>query len=1193
MTRTLISLVVFLAGLAVAGWIGAGYIGSNPLALAIIGLIGVVYLTGAIELLRYQRATNALASAVNGLTVAPASLDGWLTQLPANLRGAVRLRIEGPRVALPGPALTPYLVGMLVLLGMLGTFLGMVATLRGTGIALESAVDLQAIRSSLASPIQGLGFAFGTSVAGVATSAALGLLATICRRSRIQAAQSLDVMIATTLRPFSQNHQGEQTYKLLQQQAHAMPELVDRLQTMIAAMEKQTNALHERLATSQDAFYGRTEMAYTRLAGSLEASLKQTVVESARAAGEAIQPAVQQTLAGLARETSAWQDTLALAIRQQLETLSGRFEATTSSVADIWQQALAKQEQTNSRLAEDNQRALTTAAATLERHAQALVHSLGQSHTELQDKLVAQDQARLDSWQSSIEALAAKWNTSLQGTAGSVHETMTHTASTLQASLADVIASLDASLKATSASLREQWQQTTASAADQQQRICQTLATTARELTDQTQAHARETISEVSQLLHTVSQAPKAAAEVIAELRQSHVDLQSQLIAQDQQRLNDWKSTLDHIASHWNQSLETSAGALHNTMATTASSLTASLTDTAATLQRSVEGMTTSLDSSLKSTAATLSQEWAQSGTQAAQVQQAICDTLARTAQELSTQTQAQARDTIREVAQLLHIVSEAPKAAAEVIAELRQSHVDLQDRLISLDQQRLDTWKTSLDKVAATWNRSLENTTQTVGSALQSAAETVNSSLQGTAQTVNASMQGHAQEISATLQTTAQTVNASIQSTVDSLNQSLQSRTDALATTLEKSASAVGTTMQDIATSLDGTLQSTANALNASLEKTATTLDATLQTTATSLSESLQSTATTLTSSLQGTVEIVNTSLEKTTDTVGAKLDDTASSLNAALLTTTQALTTSLEDTTNSIGARMEDTAASLSASLQGTTSTLTVTLENTASSLHNTFDDIASSLNVSLENTAYTLRQEWEQASTQAAQRQQEICDTLARTADEIATSTKTHASETIAEVAQLVQAAAEAPRVAASVISELRQKLTDAMARDNEMLEERTRLMDTLSTLLDAVNHASTQQRETVDSLISHSSELLERVGSQFTAHVQRETEKLADVSAQLTGSAVEVASLGEVFGTSVERFQQSNDKLLEHLQRVEAALDKSMARSDEQLAYYVAQAREVVDLSILSQKQIIEDLQRLAGQQQAVAHTDTPA
>jgi hypothetical protein len=37
---------------------------------------------------------------------------------------------------------------------------------------------------------------------------------------------------------------------------------------------------------------------------------------------------------------------------------------------------------------------------------------------------------------------------------------------------------------------------------------------------------------------------------------------------------------------------------------------------------------------------------------------------------------------------------------------------------------------------------------------------------------------------------------------------------------------------------------------------------------------------------------------------------------------------------------------------------------------------------------------------------------------------------------------------------------------------------------------------------------------------------------------------------------------------------------MARSDEQLGYYVAQAREVVELSVMSQKQILENLQELA-------------
>ena len=81
--------------------------------------------------------------------------------------------------------------------------------------------------------------------------------------------------------------------------------------------------------------------------------------------------------------------------------------------------------------------------------------------------------------------------------------------------------------------------------------------------------------------------------------------------------------------------------------------------------------------------------------------------------------------------------------------------------------------------------------------------------------------------------------------------------------------------------------------------------------------------------------------------------------------------------------------------------------------------------------------------------------------------------------------------------------------------------------------------------------------------------------------VTGSALEVASLGEAFGGAVQSFGQSTAALNERLQGIEAALDKSLARSDEQLAYYVAQAREVVELSMLSQQQIIGELQQLAG------------
>ena len=229
-------------------------------------------------------------------------------------------------------------------------------------------------------------------------------------------------------------------------------------------------------------------------------------------------------------------------------------------------------------------------------------------------------------------------------------------------------------------------------------------------------------------------------------------------------------------------------------------------------------------------------------------------------------------------------------------------------------------------------------------------------------------------------------------------------------------------------------------------------------------------------------------------------------------------------------------------------------------------------------------TLGEQWARTSDATAERQQAICDTLARTADDVAAQTRASAGETIAEIARLVDAASEAPKIAADVVAELRQKLSDSMVRDTAMLEERTRLLATLETLLDAVNHASTEQRTAVDDLVAQSAGLLERVGTRFTDHIEAETGKLETVAAQVGESATGIVGLGEAFGGAVAAFGESNAALMTHLQEVSSALDRSMARSDEQLAYYVAQAREVVDLSMLSQKQIVEDLQRLANQRE---------
>src|SRR4051794_1896184 len=101
-------LVAFAAGLAAVCWVGAGYLGGpvHLLGLAVTALIAAFYLAGALELRRFQQGTDALALALAAVPDPLPALGPWLERVPHGLRNAVRLRIDGERVGLPGPALT-------------------------------------------------------------------------------------------------------------------------------------------------------------------------------------------------------------------------------------------------------------------------------------------------------------------------------------------------------------------------------------------------------------------------------------------------------------------------------------------------------------------------------------------------------------------------------------------------------------------------------------------------------------------------------------------------------------------------------------------------------------------------------------------------------------------------------------------------------------------------------------------------------------------------------------------------------------------------------------------------------------------------------------------------------------------------------------------------------------------------------
>ena len=707
----------FAIGILAIVWVAAAVASTHLLVLVMTALIGAVYLFGGMELRQYRSTTAGLQQALAEVPDDLQRLSDWLVRVPDALQNAVRQRIEGERSALPGPALTPYLVGLLVMLGMLGTFLGMVVTLNGAVLALEGASNVQGMRAAFSEPIKGLGLAFGTSVAGVATSAMLGLMSSLSRRERAHAAQTLDGLIGTRLRSFSLAHQRQETFRALQAQTQTLPVVVQQLQSLMAQMERHSQDLGERLLANQDGFHREAKTVYSELARSVDQSMRASLSESMQLASDSIRPVVQATMTELAQQAQTMQARVADQTREQLDALNQQFSASASAVAQTWTAALTQHQQASAHLIDGIDRTLQDFGQNFETRAQDLVATLRSSWTEQQAQQGSVDQQRLATWQTALDAVAT--------------------------------------------SLQERWQAASEQTLAQQQQVCDALSQTAAQIRSDSQAQNSQTLGEITRLL--------ASSEELVRAR---------------------------IAS------EAEAATLHN--------------------QRAQE-----LAALLRTELSALREQEAQRG-----------------------------------------------EAAVAQLAELQ----------------------------------------------------------------------------------------------------------------------------------------------------------------------------TTVTGHLS---------------TLGAALEQ----------------------------------------------------------------------------------------------------------------------------PIARLIETASQAPKAAAEVIGQLRQEISVSVARDNALLEERTRILGTLSTLLDAINHASTEQRSVIDALVANSQASLAEASHQFHAHVAAETGKLGEVAAQVTASAVDVASLGETFGFAVRTFNDSNEKLITQLERIEAAIGQSMARSDEQLAYYVAQAREIIDLSISSQKDVLEALQQQQAERTA--------
>jgi len=748
MTRLLFA-GAFALGAAAILWIGQIFFAANDaLGMIITLLIALVYSIGALELRHFRRATQTLNNSFKTLSQPVDKLCDWLRQLDPSLQNSVRLRIEGERNGLPAPVLTPYLVGLLVMLGLLGTFVGMVGTLKGAVLALQGSTELEAIRAGLTAPIEGLGLAFGTSVAGVAASAMLGLLSTLSRRERLRASHRLDTSIGSQLRQFSRSHQQQQAYQAIQHQAESLPAVAAQLSSLANHLETMGERIGEQLLANQNSFQGTVTDLYRELSESVDASLKQSLAESGKLASASIAPMVEQTMAQIDARALSSQAQQQATSEQQLAQVSQHLEDNNQLLRERFESSQAQQSESSATLLDSVSRASDSIAP-----------------------LVEQTMAKI-----SAHALSSQ---------------------------------------------------------------------------EQLQANTEQQLAQVSQ----------------------HLQSNNQLLRE---------------------------------------SLTSSLEQQSSSTATLLEGVSRASDS----IAPLVEQTMAQLSQSCETTQQQVSEQLAAHQQQLSQHLQA------------------------------------------NLEQQNTST-------------------------------STLVASFGETSELWSKQQQQQAEQLSETLQ-------ASLQQLRSDENQ----RGDAAVARL-------GELEQGVVTHL-----------------------------------------------------------------------------------------------------------ASLGQALE--------------------------------------------------------------------------------APMTRLIETASETPKAAAEVIDKLRLEMSKNIERDNDLLAERTRLMQQLDSLAQTMEQSSAGQREAIDQLISRSADTLAQVGTQFGERLEGEASKLAEVADHFTASSQDVASLGESFGIAVQQFSDSNTQLMENLTRIETSLQASNNRSDEQLSYYVAQAREIIDHNLLSHKEILDALQLENSNQNnnQIKETDTP-
>ncbi len=387
------------------------YQGVDSLALALVLLIGVGLAVGVIEgFVRASRAESLLREA-RALPV-PASLEAVEKASPP-LRAFLEARIAGAPGVVTSAPFTPYLLGLLVMIGLLGTFLGLFETLRGAREALSASGDIATLRAGMAAPMTGLSRAFGTSATGVSASAMLGLGAVFVRRAEGRVAAVIGRYATTTLAPLTLAGRQLAALAALAASGEALPNavlaltqsnlLVERLAAQMSAAQERSA---EGLLVAQRQAAADAAEAIRAVAADVRADLDKGIARAAGAVTAAAQPLLTETVVKVGAAAGGALEGL---IARLDESARAKSERDVEHLAALT--ALAKE--ATSDLARGATETFATTAAELTRREDARVADLARRDDVRAVELARREDARAADLASREDARAAALHGSL------------------------------------------------------------------------------------------------------------------------------------------------------------------------------------------------------------------------------------------------------------------------------------------------------------------------------------------------------------------------------------------------------------------------------------------------------------------------------------------------------------------------------------------------------------------------------------------------------------------------------------------------------------------------------------------------------------------------------------------------------------------------------------------------------------